>query len=86
MRPTARSSAARHLKLWPPFDYPAVGLEAAARAEDVVPHPCRVADVEHEPAIALPRAGVGKACFLGHAGRVPGRHLREAATILRLAR
>ena len=31
----------------------AVGLKAAARAEDVVAHPRRVADVKHEPAVAL---------------------------------
>ena len=56
-----------YVELRPLLYEAAVGLKAAARAEDVVAHPRRVADVEHEPAIALrdePCARVGQACFL----------------------
>src|SRR5215831_3922609 len=63
------------LELWSFVGDAPVGLETTPRAEDVVQHPCRLAGVEHEPAIALrdePGTGVGEACFL-HAS-VPAGH------------
>jgi hypothetical protein len=58
-----------HLELRPLLREAAVGLEATARAEDLVPHPRGIADVEHEPAVALrdePFAGVREDRFHGH--------------------